>query len=597
MNRRLLACALFVAFAAASAHSQKLTLSPQPPGAPADLASRGKTASDLLDEVWQDHLRHSPVFATLIGDKQYNTRLPDYSVAAYNQQLARDSQYLTRLASIDTTGMSAQQVLSIHLMVNQLIAAQEASQYKPWEMPVTQVSGLPASLPRLVGRLHFTSAQDYDDYAARLSKVPAAFRQLTDNMMTGVQDQRVPPKIIVQELLTRVNAILAVKPPASVFARPLQEFPASISSADQAGLRAEVMKAITTQVYPAYQQFAQFLKGVYLPAGRAQPGAWSLPGGDAYYDFLVRQSTTAGFTPAQIHQMGEAWVARDEAAELAMAKKLGYPGVAALRSAMAADSRLHPASADLLLNAYRSDLAGMHPRLGSMFTVVPSAPLTVTAIPAWRAAEAPAAYYQADPSGGTLWVNTSDLAHRSLANVEVRAYQYGEPGEHLQVWLAREEPGLPVFRRYLKSPAFTQGWALYADQLGKDTGLFNDPYSEVGRLENDELQAIALVVDTGIHADRWTRQQAIDYYQAHSGLSGAAIDAEVDRIIAQPAQALACKTGELQILGLRAAAEKTLGAKFNLRSFDDQIVDAGPMPMDMLSNRVVDWMNGQLTGR
>lgn len=561
--------------------------------AQADLAARTKALNDTFDEIWQDRLSHSPILASELGDHRHDADLPDYSVATYNNQLGQDAQFVAKLAAIDTAGMPEQAVLSRDLMLDELTRAQVASQFKPWEMPVTAFSGLPATLPRLAGQLHFTSAQDYDNYTARLSHVPAAFQQITDNMMTGIEDKRVPPKSTLQQLLAEINALLAMKPEDSPLATPLHEFPASIAAADQTALRQEVLTAITKQVYPAYQHFAKFLQAVYIPAARSDEGLWALPDGAAYYTFLVKQETTTDLTPAQIHQLGESWVARDEDAELTLGKKLGYPTVAALRSAMKADEPLRPASAAQLLDAYRKALAQGGTTMTELFPAPAQMSVTVEAMPAWMEAERGAATFAPGAQGGVLYVNTGNVAQRSLVEVPSTVYERVLPGEGYQEWVQRSQSALPAFRRWAEVPAFTKGWGLYAEQLAEDAGLYQDPYAEVARLEGDEDASVALVVDTGIHADRWMREQAVDYYRAHTGLSDAAIGVAVDRIIAEPGKALAGKAAELEILGLRAAAAKTMGARFDLRAFNQEIVGSGALPMEMLSDRVAAWMNGR----
>ena len=572
--------------------------SPQSATAPAaDLESRRRALSSLFAQMWEDRLSHSPEFASTIGDKRWNDQLTDYSIEAYNAKLARERDYLLKLAAIDTSGMTDQEVLSKELMVRQLIENQEESQFRPWEMPVNQFNGLHLSLPQLVPQLSFTSEKDYDDYIARLNKVPAAFRQVTDDMMTGIDDHRVPPKYLLEKVLVQVNALLAQKPEDSPFARPLKKFPASISAADQTQLHDEVIAAITKQVYPAYQRFAKFLQAQYIPAGRTDPGVWALPDGDALYAFRVKQSTTTDLTPAQIHQIGVDEVARDEADMLAIAKKLGYADIAALRAAIAANPKLHPASREALLDAYRADLDKMRPKLPELFGRLPKAPLQVEAVPQFMEKDqAPAYYEHGTPDGsrpGTVFANTYDYEHRSLADVESIAYHEGLPGHHLQISLAQEMTGLPDFRKYLHYTAFTEGWGLYAEHLGKDIGMYQDPYSDFGRLEADIFRAIRLVVDTGVHSQHWSRQQMVDYFHAHSGLDDATVNAEVDRYIAWPAQALGYKVGELKILESRTRAQQQLGPKFNLKAFDDEVVDSGAMPMDVLESRINDWIAAQ----
>ena len=562
-----------------------------------DVAARQKTLNALFAQIWEDRLSHSPEFASTIGDKRWNDQLTDYSVAAYNAELERGREYLLKLGDIDTAGMSDQEVLSKDLMVRQLIEDQEASEFKPWEMPVNQFSGLQLSLPQLVPQLSFTSVKDYDDYIARLNKVPNAFRQITDDMMAGIDDHRVPPKYLLEKVLVQVNALVAQKPEDSPFARPLKKFPPSVAAADQTRIHDETLAAITKQVYPAYQRFAKFLQAQYIPVGRAEPGVWSLPDGDRYYAFRVKQSTTTDLTPAQIHKIGVDEVARDEADMLAIAKKLGYADIAALRAAIAANPKLHPASREALLDAYRADLDNMRPKLPQLFGRLPKAPLVVEAVPQYMEKDqAPAYYEHGTPDGsrpGTVFVNTYDYEHRSLANVESIAYHEGLPGHHLQISIAQELTGIPDFRKYIHYTAYTEGWGLYAEHLGKDIGMYQDPYSDFGRLEADIFRAIRLVVDTGVHSDHWSRQQMVDYFHAHSGLDDATVNAEVDRYIAWPAQALGYKMGQLKILELRARAEKALGPKFELKAFHDQVIDSGALPLDVLDARINAWIAAQ----
>ena len=562
-----------------------------------DVETRRKALNDLFAQIWEDNISHAPEFASTIGDKRFNDQLTDYSVDAYNQQLARKRDYLRRLGEIDPAGLSNQEVLSKDLMVRQLIEDEEESAFKPWEMPVNQFNGLHLSLPQLVPRLSFTSVKDYDDYTARLNKVPGAFRQITDNMLTGIDDQRVPPKFLLEKVLVQVNALVAQKPEDSPFARPLQKFPGGISAAEQTRIHDEIVAAITKQVYPAYQRFAKFLESQYIPAGRADPGVWALPDGDAYYAFRVRQSTTTDLSPEQIHQIGVGQIAADEADMLVIAKKLGFADIAALRAAIAANPKLHPASRDALLDVYRADLDKMRPKLPELFGRLPKAPLTVEAVPAFMEKDqAPAYYEHGAPDGsrpGTVFVNTYDFEHRSLANVESISYHEGLPGHHLQISIAQEMTGLPQFRSYLHYTAYTEGWGLYAERLGKDIGFYQDPYSDFGRLEADVFRGVRLVVDTGVHSEHWTRQQMVDYFHAHSGLDDATVNAECDRYIAWPAQALGYKMGQLKILDLRARAEKALGSKFDLRAFHDQVVDSGALPLDVLDARITAWIQSQ----
>jgi len=560
-------------------------------------AERSKALNTLFSDMWEDRLQHSPEFASSIGDKRWNDRLTDYSVAAYNERLTRGRDYLIRLGSIDTAGLSDQEQLSKDLVARQLAEEQEGANYKPWEMPVDQFNGLQSELPQLVSVLSFDSDKDYDDYIARLKEIPTAFQQITDNMMTGIDDHRVPPKYLLEKVLVQVNTIAQQKPEETPFARPLKKFPSSISAADQDRIKASLLDAIQKQVQPAYTRFAKFLQGVYIPAGRTEPGVWSLPDGDKYYAFRVLQSTTTDLTPDKIHQIGLDEVKRDEAEMLVIAQKLGFKDIASLRASIAANPKLHAQSREQLLDLYRHDIDQMRAKLSDLVGRLPKAPLVVEAVPTFiEKDQAPAYYEHASPDGkrpGTVYVNTYDFAHRSLANVESIAYHEGLPGHHLQISTAQELTGLPEFRKYMHYTAYTEGWGLYAERLGKDVGFYQDPYSDFGRLEADIFRAIRLVVDTGVHSKHWTRDQMVEFFKAHSGLDDATVNAEVDRYIAWPAQALGYKMGQLKILELRARAQKELGSKFDLRSFHDEVLDSGALPLDVLDERVTAWIAQQ----
>jgi uncharacterized protein (DUF885 family) len=568
-----------------------------PANVPQTLEDRRKALQALFSEIWEDRLSHEPEFASSIGDKRYNDQLTDYSVEAYNDALNRGRGYLIRLGMIDTAGLTDQEILSKDLLVRQLVDQQESADFKPWEMPVNQFSGLHSELPQLVSRLSFESAKDYDDYTTRLTKIPAAFAQITTNMSAGVDDGRVLPKYLIDKVLTQVNAIATQKPEETQFARPLKKFPAGVSEADQTRIKAAVLEAIQKQVLPAYAQFARFLQASYTPAGRTDPGVWSIPGGDKYYAFRVRESTTTDLTPDQIHQIGLDEVKRDEAEMLTIAQKLGFKDIAALRASIVSNPKLHPQTKEQYLNAYRADLDQMRPKLPQLFGRLPKAPLEVEAVPEFIEKDQAPAYYERGTADGKrpgrVFVNTYDVEHRSLANVESIAYHEGLPGHHLQISIAQELTGLPEFRKYLGYTAYTEGWGLYAERLGKDVGFYQDPYSDYGRLETDIFRAIRLVVDTGVHSKHWTREQMVQYFKDHSGLDDATVQSEVDRYIAWPAQALGYKIGQLKILELRAKAQQALGTKFDLKAFHDEVLDSGALPLDVLEQRVNTWIAQQ----
>jgi uncharacterized protein (DUF885 family) len=561
------------------------------------VATRVKELNALFDEIWQDKLKHSPEYASYLGDKRYNDQLTDYSAQAVNATLQRENGFIQRLGAIDTTGMPDQEKLSAELMMRSLIDDQEAAKFKEWEMPVNQFYGFHTDLAQMPADLQFDSVKDYDDYISRLQKVPKAFSQITTNMQMGIDERRMPPEYLLEKVLVQVQTLADEKPEESPFALPLKKFPATVSAAEQKRISRELLNTIASDVLPSYQRFAKFLKVDYVPNGRKEPGVWALPDGDAYYAFRIRQSTTLNKTAAEIHQIGLDEVKRDEAEMLAIVHKLGFADLKSFNAALKANPKEHPTSKEQLLDTYRGYIDRMRPRLPELFGTLPKAKLEVVEMPSFIAKDqAEAVYNQGSADGkrpGKVEVNTYNFAERSLAGVEAVSYHEGIPGHHLQISIAQELTGLPEFRKQSYYTAYTEGWALYSERLGKEIGFYQDPYSDYGRLEADIWRAIRLVVDTGVHSQHWTRQQMIDYFHAHTAMDDTNIQAEVDRYIAWPAQALGYKMGQLTILQLRERAKTELGPKFDIKAFHDEVLDSGALPMDILEERVNDWIASQ----
>ncbi len=561
------------------------------------VAQRSKELSKLFSDIWEDKLKHSPEYASFLGDKRYNDQLSDYSTQEVNASLARGRAFIQRLSEIDTTGLSDQEQLSAELMLRSLIDDQEGAKFKEWQMPVNQFSGFHTDLPNLVNDLQFDTLKDYDDYIARLKKVPTAFSQITTNMEMGIDEGRIPPQYLLEKVVVQTQTLADQKPAESPFATPLKKFPKTVSAADQKRITEELLDVIGTQVLPAYQRFAKFLKVEYVPKGRKDPGAWALPNGDAYYAYRIRQSTTLNKSASEIHQIGLDEVKRDEAEMLAIVHKLGFSDLKSFSAALKANPKMHPTSKEALLDAYKSNIAQMEPKLPGLFGTLPKAKLEVVPVPAYIEKDQAAAYYnpgsQDGKRPGRVYVNTYSFADRSLAPVEAVSYHEGLPGHHLQISIAQELTGLPEFRKQSYYTAYTEGWGLYSERLGKEIGFYQDPYSDYGRLEADIWRAIRLVVDTGVHSEHWTRQQMVDYFRDHSAIDETNIQAEVDRYIAWPGQALGYKMGQLKILELKQKAQTALGPKFDIRAFHDVILDSGALPLDVLEHRVDDWIATQ----
>jgi uncharacterized protein (DUF885 family) len=604
MSRILVAAlAAILAGTTAIAHAQKLSLTPQKPGVPPppqSLDDRRKALNDLFHEYWEDNLKHNPEFASTIGDMRYNDQITDYSVKAYNDGLARERKFMLQLAEIDSTGFTDDEKVSQELLLRQFEQDDEAAEFKEWELSVNQLDGVYSDFTSLVSQLSFNTVKDYDDWIARLHAIPTAFDQVTQNLAIGMQDGRVPPKYLLAKTLDLVKEQANKKPEDSPFAEPLKKFPASVGAQEQTRIKQEMLDAITKEVLPAYLRFARFIEVSYVPAGREQPGINALPDGKRYYQFLIRRTTTTDLTPDQIHQIGLDEVAKDETAMLAIAQKLGFKDLASFRASLKGNANMRPASGQALFDAYKGYIKPMQARLPDLFGRLPKAPLEVVEMPSFIEKTAPPAYYQpGSPDGsrpGRLEVNELNATERNLYNVESIAYHEGVPGHHLQISIAQEMQNVPEFRKYSSYTSFVEGWALYAEQLGKDAGFYQDPYSDYGRLENDVWRAIRLVVDTGVHSESWSRDQMVQYFHDHSNLDEPTIQSEVDRYIAWPGQALAYKIGQRKILELRDKAKTELGVKFDIRAFHDQVIDAGAVPLDVLEQRIDAWIAAQKTG-
>ena len=558
------------------------------------VGARVKALHELLNEQWEYVLRTSPEFASILGDKRYNDKLSDLSQAAIDRDLAQNRVFLAKFTAVDATGFPEQERLNRDLMVRNLRETLDAAKFREWEMPVNQMNGLHIDAPQLVTSLSFDTVKDYDDYVARLKQLPRAFREITVQMRKGMSEGLMPPKILLVQAAKQANDLAIQKPEDSPFAIPTTKFPKEFSAADQQRLRDGVLAALRDSVLPAYVKFTAFLNDEYAPHGRTSIGTWALPNGAERYAFDVRRSTTTNMTPDEIHALGLREVARIEADQLVIAKKLGFPTVKALRDSIPKIPALHPASREAILDEYRHYVDQMSAKLPKLFGRLPKAKLEVMPIEAFLEKEASTHYNQGTPDGsrpGHVFVNTYDFANQLTINNESTAYHEGIPGHHMQISIAQELPDLPPFRQQASYTAFQEGWALYSERLGKEIGFYQDPYKDYGRLDDEMLRAIRLVVDTGIHGrEHWTREQVLQFFREHSSNNEATIQSETDRYIAWPAQALAYKVGQLTILRLREKARTALGAKFSLPAFHDELIGAGALPMDVLETRMNEWI-------
>jgi uncharacterized protein (DUF885 family) len=560
---------------------------------PSDLEGRRKALNDLLAERWEYTLRTNPIFASILGDKRWNDRLDDFSQKAIDDDLEQSRKYLARFEAIDTTGFPEQESLNKTLMIRDIRMVLDGARFKSWEMPVSQFGGVHLDLPQLVTVLSFQTVKDYDDYISRLRQIPRLFDENVFQMRKGVAEGLMPPRILLEKVVEQANGLATKTPDAAPFAQPFAKFPDSISAADQKRLREQGLAAIQESVLPAYVKFTKFVREEYAPKGRTDPGVWSLPAGPERYAFRVKESTTTDLSPEEIHQIGLAQVKEIEARMVQVANQLGYKDLRSFSASLPSNPKVHVHSRQEILDLYQKYTDQMYLKLPALFGRLPKARLQILPIEEFREKEASTSYIQGAQDGsrpGHIMVNTGNFEKGTTLDIETTTYHEGVPGHHLQIAIAQELPQLPPFRQNEYYTAYTEGWALYSERLGKEVGFFQDPYSYYGHLQDDMLRAIRLVVDTGFHYKHWSRQQVVDFFHDHSAIDEAEVQSETDRYMAWPAQALGYKIGQLEILKLRQYAKDQLGEKFSLSDFHDEVLGAGALPLDVLSARIHEWV-------
>ena len=557
---------------------------------PADvpLQSRLAAQNELFARQWDDDMRASPETATAYGDYRYNSRLSDYSLAAIRRQNRVDRAYRAKLAAISTSGFPEQDRLSHELLLHVLDQRLTDYSLKLYEMPVSQMQGLHDDLADLPNAVPLDNLEHYRDYLGRLHQIPRAFDQTIAVLRRGEADGLVPPRILLEQIPAQCQGTIDENP----FLQPTRQYPASIAPDERQRLTAQITQAVDTEVLPAYRHFEQFVAGEYAPHGRSGIGMNSLPGGERLYRNAIREQTTTELSPAQIHALGLSEVERIDGLLTQLAHAAGYSDLAAFRGALNSDPRYVPQSAQQIVDDFRRYVGQMRPRLPELFGVFPQAPLTVEAVPASQPGNA-SHYVPGTPDGSRparVVVATSNYSQRKLLSDETIAYHEGIPGHHLQISIQQQLTGLPEFRRHLIYNAYAEGWAVYAEALGKEIGFFQDPASDYGRLNTELMRAVRLVVDTGIHADGWSRDQAVAYFRQSGSADEPVIQAEVDRYIAWPAQGLSYKIGQLKIRELRERARQKLGPRFDIRAFHDEVLAGGSLPLDVLEARVDRWI-------
>ena len=556
------------------------------------VADRVAALNAIFDEQYESDLRNFPERATAYGDYRYNDKLAEYSLDAIVQRDKTNREFLARIEAIPSTGFSEPDQLSRDLLIRVLEQRNADFDLKEYEMPINQQNGVHTSLADLPLSVPFDSVKHYEDYIARLHQIPRVLSQTTEVLRAGMKDKLMPVRFLAEKLPVQCQGIIDSDP----FLLPTKKYPTSISAEDQRRLTQEITDAIQGDVIPAYKTFANFLRTEYAPEGRTTLSVMSLANGKKRYENDIYARTTTRMTADEIHQLGLREMERIEAEMTVIAKKEGFADLSAFRASLKTNPKYIPTSADQILDDFRRYIAQMEPKLPELFTLLPKSPVTVEAIPAFQAAAA-THYVTGTPDGkrpGRVVVATSNFAERSLIDDEAIAYHEGIPGHHMQLSVQQQLTGLPKFRLHsLGFNAYIEGWALYAEQLGKEVGFYQDPVSDYGRLSSELFRAVRLVVDTGIHAKGWSREQVVEFMRKSGAVDEPTIQSETDRYIAWPAQALSYKLGQLKFRELRERAKKELGPKFDLKKFHDEMLDGGTLPLDLLEARTDRWIAQQ----
>ena len=550
----------------------------------------------LFEEEWQWQLRDSPEGATAIGDRRYDDRLTDRSAAAWSRRREHARETLARIQAIDRTKLSAEDRLNYDLFLYHARTAVDQGRF-PYELtPVDQMTGIHMLLGELAQQIPRDTVEDYENFVARLRAYPRAIDDTIALLRRGAETGVTPPRVVLREVANLIANQLVDDPAKSpIYELAFTNIRSTIPAAEQERLRKEALQAIRTDVLPAIRRLHAFWKDEYFPKTR-QSIAWTaVPEGKAWYASRVRTETTSDLTPEQIHELGLSEVKRIRGEMEKVKAQAGFEGsLTDFFTFLRTDPRFFYETREALLTAYRDISKRIDPELTRVFGKLPRLPYGVVPIPSYSEKTNTTAYYNAgSPEAnrpGYYYVNLYDLKSRPKWEMEALSLHEAVPGHHLQIALAQELADVPKFRRFGNFNAYAEGWALYAESLGPELGMYTDPYSKFGQLTYEMWRAVRLVVDTGMHAKGWTRQQAIDFFVANSSKPLHDIEVEIDRYLTWPGQALGYKIGELKIKELRAKAERTLGPKFDIRAFHDTVLGAGPLPLSLLETRIDQWI-------
>ena len=556
-----------------------------------------KTLHELFAAEWDYKMEQHPTWASTLGDRRWNDRWGDISVDAIIRRHNHNVEVVAKLANIDRVVLAPADQLNYDLFKKDYENDIEGFKYRRYLLPLNQLGGV-HTVNQLAEALRFETLKDYEDWLARLKALPVRIDQTIALMRLGIKERIIHPKIVLQRVPAQIDHQVVSDPKTSPLYKPFTKFSSSITEADQARLAKAAQETIAAAVIPAYRKLKEFIVSDYLPAAWEKVGVWQLPNGAAMYAYSIRENTTTNLTPQEIHEIGLKEVKRIRAEMQAIIDKLGFRGsFAEFAKFLRSDPKFYFKNERELLEAYRALSRRIDPLLVKVFRTLPRMPYGIEPVPANIAPDSPTGLYRgpaADGSrAGTFTVNTFKPEIRPKYEMMALSLHEGVPGHHLQIALAMEQQGIPNFRRYGGYTAFIEGWGLYAESLGDEMGLYDDPYSKFGQLMYEIWRASRLVVDTGMHYLRWDRQKAIDFMVENTVKQELEVTAEIDRYIVWPGQALAYKIGQLKISELRATAKQSLGVKLDIRDFHDELLKDGALPLDRLEAKMNAWIERQ----
>ena len=599
MTHRLLALALLAALAGCDSKAPEASGPAAPAASQALTATTAAELDTLYAEYWEESLKLNPINATFIGDKRYNDQLPNFFSADYRKQTGEfNRRWLQRLQGLDVSKVEGQARLSHEILVESLQEQIAGEAFPDWQQPINQFFSVPNYIVMLgsgSSAQPFKTVKDYDDWLARAGKVPALFEQAIANMREGVQAGVVQPRLLMQKVLPQLDGVVSDDPQKTPFWGPISNLPADFSDADKKRLTEAYTAMINQQLVPAFRGLRTYLADEYIPVARETHGRGALPNGAEWYAHLAKSTTTTSLTPAKIHQIGLDEVARLRTELEQLKTEVGFEGdLKSFFKYMSTDPKFTFKSEDAILKDYRDLEAKVNQKVPELFSLMPKAAFEIRPVEAFRAASEAAGSYMSPSEDGTrpgiFYLNTYDLpARKSWARDSLYLHE-AIPGHHFQLALQQELEGVPAFRRFGGQTAYIEGWGLYAESLGKELGVYADPYQRFGQLSAEIWRAIRLVVDTGLHSKGWTREQVLEYMHDNSGLSETDAIAEAERYMAIPGQALAYKIGQLKITELRNKAQQELGDKFDIREFHAQVLGDGSLPLAVLETKIDRWL-------